>query len=252
MSCVRIAVGERTASVSALTPTVFRISFAESGVSFAVNPGGDDARILDKLSLLEHLPNCPLKCAEKKMGTRTLETESVRIVVNEENFALSWDAKVDDNTWTRVAQDRPIDPLIWTFDGKVRHYQVLEEDDAFFGLGECSGNLDRLGRRIRLAPTDAMGYDAESSQPLYKNIPFFIKKKRGGGEAPAVGIFYDTPSDCIFDFGCERSNYFGRYRYAEVREFSFVLNGFRLGSPFCVHFSCLMKKTIHLGACKIV
>jgi len=34
--------------------------------------------------------------------------------------------------------------------------------------------LDKQGSRIRLDPKDALGYDAETSDPLYKHHPFYI------------------------------------------------------------------------------
>jgi alpha-glucosidase len=71
--------------------------------------------------------------------------------------------------------------------------------------------MDRTGRRLRLSNLDAMGYDAQSSDPLYKHIPFYITRRPETGLA--CGLFYDTLSDGVFDFGCEHSNYHGAYRY---------------------------------------
>ena len=74
--------------------------------------------------------------------------------------------------------------------------------------------MDRSGRRFRLQNIDPMGYDARTSDPLYKHIPFYIARKPKTGAA--VGLFYDTLSDCAFDFGCEHSNYHGPYRSFEA------------------------------------
>ncbi len=70
--------------------------------------------------------------------------------------------------------------------------------------------MDRAGRRFRMNNLDAMGYDARSSDPLYKHIPFYITHHEQTGLA--FGLFYDTYADCAFDFGQERSNYHGLYR----------------------------------------
>jgi len=93
----------------------------------------------------------------------------------------------------------------------VRHYLARSAGEQYFGLGERSGGMDRTGRRLRLSNLDAMGYDAKTSDPLYKHIPFYITRKPDSGLA--FGLFYDTLSDCSFDFGCEHSNYHGPYRY---------------------------------------
>ncbi len=51
----------------------------------------------------------------------------------------------------------------------------LEKEDAFFGLGEKSGALDKRGRSFKLYNRDALAYDARRSDPLYKSVPFLIK-----------------------------------------------------------------------------
>ena len=39
--------------------------------------------------------------------------------------------------------------------------------------------MDRAGRRFRMSNVDAMGYDARTSDPLYKHIPFYITHDAG-------------------------------------------------------------------------
>ncbi|MGZ2906237.1 hypothetical protein AAEQ97_26420, partial [Pseudomonas aeruginosa] len=72
----------------------------------------------------------------------------------------------------------------------------------------------RAGRRLRMSNRDAMGYDARTSDPLYKHLPFYITRRPDSGTC--IGLFYDTLADCTFDLGCERSNYHGLYRYFEA------------------------------------
>jgi alpha-glucosidase len=86
---------------------------------------------------------------------------------------------------------------------------VRDPKEMYFGLGERSGAMDRAGRRFRMRNVDAMGYDARSSDPLYKHIPFYITRRPDGATA---GLFYDTLADCTFDMGSERSNYHGLFR----------------------------------------
>ena len=42
--------------------------------------------------------------------------------------------------------------------------------DQHFGLGDKSGPLDRSGRRFRMRQMDALGYNAETGDPLYKHV----------------------------------------------------------------------------------
>jgi alpha-glucosidase len=48
-----------------------------------------------------------------------------------------------------------------------------------------------------------MGYDAESTDPLYKHFPFLICR----GRDASVGLFYDNFSTSTFDLGQEIDNY---------------------------------------------
>ncbi len=101
---------------------------------------------------------------------------------------------------------------------KMRHYLVREHNERIFGLGDKGGMMNKADRRFRLDSTDAMGYDAETSDPLYQHVPFYICQNSAG----FVGVFYDTHTSCVFDFGKELSNYTGAYRYVETGEKALV------------------------------
>ena len=81
------------------------------------------------------------------------------------------------------------------------HYQTRKTHLCYYGLGETSGALNKHGRRFVMKPTDAMGYNAELTDPLYKHWPFLIVYD---SELDfAYGLFYDTRSKITFDLGCE-------------------------------------------------
>lgn len=94
----------------------------------------------------------------------------------------------------------------------VRHTLVRDLDELYLGLGEVSGEVDKHHRRHRLAPKDALGYDARDADPLYKHIPYYATLTPQGH---AVGLLYDVASEAVFDFGSEVDNYNGKYRFAE-------------------------------------
>ncbi len=50
-------------------------------------------------------------------------------------------------------------------------------DERFYGLGEKAGDLQRNGKRYEMRNLDAMGYNAASTDPLYKHIPFTITRR---------------------------------------------------------------------------
>ena len=90
--------------------------------------------------------------------------------------------------------------------------------DRYFGLGEASGAIDRAGRRLRIAATDALGYNARLSDPLYKHFPCFTVLTSPGQDAPSIayGLMYDNLAQGTVDFGAEVSAFRGKYRYYEA------------------------------------
>jgi alpha-glucosidase len=84
-----------------------------------------------------------------------------------------------------------------------RVYKKMPLDEHYFGLGDKVGPLDRRGQSFRLWNTDAFLFQ-ESTDPIYKSIPFFMTM-RGGRSA---GIFLDNTWSTSFDFGrIERNIY---------------------------------------------
>ena len=71
-----------------------------------------------------------------------------------------------------------------------------ELSDHFFGLGDKPGPLDRNGEAFTMWNTDSFGWQ-ESTDPIYKSIPFFIEFNHGR----ALGTFLDNTWRTNFDFG---------------------------------------------------
>ncbi len=90
----------------------------------------------------------------------------------------------------------------------------MEEEDCFYGFREKAGILNKNKSFLRERATDAMDYDAEKLDTLYKHIPFYIRLSRGTKKA--VGVFYHNSYDCVFDMGQEISGYWDRYCYYQT------------------------------------
>ncbi|HTX72188.1 MAG TPA: TIM-barrel domain-containing protein [Rectinemataceae bacterium] len=82
----------------------------------------------------------------------------------------------------------------------------LEDDDAFFGLGEKSGLLNKRNRSFKLFNRDALGYDAAISDPLYKSVPFFLKLNRESGAL--CGLYFPNLRVDEVNFGVESRFYY--------------------------------------------
>ncbi len=96
-------------------------------------------------------------------------------------------------------------------DGNNRrmHTSQIEETDHFFGFGESTGHLDKKEERLQLAPGDAMGYNPEKTDGLYKHIPFYVRLNEDNHIA--VGYFYHNTAECEFNLGKQKRNYWHRY-----------------------------------------
>jgi alpha-glucosidase len=92
--------------------------------------------------------------------------------------------------------------------GALQHHIARAASDRHYGLGDKSGGMDKTGRRFRIDAVDPCGFDAESSDPLYKMIPFYIVD----GEVGAHGIYYDNYATGAVDFGATLDNYHGLFR----------------------------------------
>jgi alpha-glucosidase len=91
-------------------------------------------------------------------------------------------------------------PIAWTSDG-FKVTKVKAADDHYFGLGDKPGDLDRAGEAFTMWNTDHFGWQ-ESSDPIYKTIPFFIQMRSGR----ALGVLFDNTYRTFFDFGRERDD----------------------------------------------
>lgn len=139
-----------------------------------------------------------------------LTTTSISLAVSLRPFGLRWSTQ-----GRTFANDRATYAYQWSARSPiVRHYMARELSDRFFGLGDKTGPLDHHGRRLRTLALDALGYDAKSSDPLYKHWPFLLGRDEASGVA--YGLFYDTLASTTFDLGCEYDNYHAFYRYAEI------------------------------------
>lgn len=82
-----------------------------------------------------------------------------------------------------------------------RLYKTMQPDEHFFGLGDKTGSLDRRNQAFTDWNTDAFGFQ-ESTDPIYKSIPFFISFNEGR----ALGVLFDNTFRASFDFGKEMVN----------------------------------------------
>lgn len=140
-----------------------------------------------------------------------LETEHLKISVSLPEFCLTW----HDAAGRAFAAD--LRRRAYQYDvqtGAVYHYLVRWTGERYYGFGEKAGPLDKAGMRMRMTNTDALSYNAETSDPLYKHYPLYITL------VPeldlAYGLLYDNLSETVFDMGREINAVYGPYRYYQA------------------------------------
>jgi alpha-glucosidase len=93
-----------------------------------------------------------------------------------------------------IAQDMPGRPIEYN-GSSFRVYRQSPPDEHYFGLGDKPGPLDRRNESFVDWNTDAFGWQ-ESTDPIYKSIPFFITYNRG----IAAATFLDNTWRASFEF----------------------------------------------------
>ena len=85
-----------------------------------------------------------------------------------------------------------------------------------------------------------MGYNAVSTDPLYKHIPFTITQRSD----ISYGLFYDNLSSCWLDLGNEIDNYHTAYRrwQAEAGDIDYYLF---TGKHVVMFITCRVSSDLH-------
>lgn len=181
--------------------------------------------------------DCPLE-GRDKLSTEGLKTVSPAIREEEDTLFFSLDGvdfTVEKKNFRILARtqngllyaDRS--GLAYNFAGELgegsAHYTLRHEGERIFGLGDKGGHVNKSGRSFTLEAVDSMGFHAESSDPLYKQIPFYICEN----EAGSYGLYYDTYSNGRVNFGEEHDNYFEPFNSIRFEEENLVFYLF-LGS----------------------
>ncbi|MGH7744844.1 MAG: TIM-barrel domain-containing protein, partial [Candidatus Dormibacteria bacterium] len=178
---VRLTAGDRQVTVTVISDSTVRVQVERKGAppaekSWAVLP--ENSSSAPKVSVSE----------QSNAVEISLASGSVRIMKNPLQIVfLDAQGKV-------INQDSTRAPM--AFNGaSFRVTKVMPEGEEYFGLGDKT-TLNLRNRAFTLWNTDAYGWQ-ESTDPLYKSIPFFM----GLNDGRAYGIFLDDTWRSSFDFG---------------------------------------------------
>lgn len=154
----------------------------------------------------ELLPNYK----DGKYKDSKISFSNCEILVESNPLRIKWNYK-----GKNLFEDRPTGAYYINTEGhRHQHFIHHNEGTKYFGMGEKSGHLDRTGRTFENKNLDAMGYDAETTDPLYKHIPFYIGKTQEN----SYGIFHDNFSISRYKFLSEIDNYHRPYVSYEAND----------------------------------
>ena len=174
---VRVQQGGETLEVTALRDDAIRVRMWQGGAE------PEDA----SWAILPEALHSRAKVTTEAAG---FSTGKLHVAIGPD-FALT----VTDNAGQVVQQDA--EPAV-RHGTSFRVYKRRTTDDHFFGLGDKPGPLDRSGEAFVLWNTDRFGWQ-ESSDPIYKSIPFFLTMRQGR----TLGVFFNNSYRSFFDFGRE-------------------------------------------------
>lgn len=214
--------GNVHAKIFILEKDIVRILFSEGETlklnrTWSIAPGMEDVPVEGRNRFDTDGFSLPAYETRQAEDVFIVETESLKLHIKLDGFKISW-FYLENENWIPLANDRKTQA--YNFDQSLGngpvHYLQRYLDEQYFGLGEKTGPVDKHGKRYRMLTIDAMGYDAEYTDPLYKHIPFYITRQKKTGIS--FGLFYDNLSSSIFEMGSELDNYHGLYRYFQAEK----------------------------------
>lgn len=170
--------------ILATAPGVIRVTYGPGGTlppdrSFAVLPNA--------------FPTTTSLRVSETAAELELRTDSLLVRVDKSPLRINF-LDGNGNVILRERADHPA-----AFNGtEFRVWHAMPDDEHYFGLGDKSGPLDHRDLAFTNWNTDAFAWQ-ESTDPLYKTIPFFLAMRHGR----AYGIFLDNTYRSNFDFGKE-------------------------------------------------
>lgn len=178
-----------TLEVSIISESILKFRFANDGYfeddfSYAVDP---------EFEIKETAFS--FKESEKHLVIRTAK---LQCFISKDNSKI----KISDSFGKILVEDEK--GYHWKEEKRFGGHVVIStlksvKENKYYGLGDKTGKLNLNGTRKELWGTDCYGYGNETD-PVYKNIPFFI----GLNGTEGYGIFLDNSFRTFFDFGSER------------------------------------------------
>ena len=184
---VELSAGRAKVRVTASRDGIIRVRVAPQG-TFPI----------DKSWAVIETPEVPPVKMEDRKDEIRLSAGGVTVTIHKSPLLISF----ADAQGRVILADEPSLPMAWNGQ-RIRIWKKLPPDENYYGLGDKAGPMNHRDHTFLNWNTDAFGW-GESTDPLYKTIPFFIGLRKGA----AYGLFFDNTYRSSFDFGKESPDYF--------------------------------------------
>jgi alpha-glucosidase len=180
---VLLSAGAARIQISVIAPNVVRLRYA---------PG--DLPTTESLAVIQGaFPNSAKPAVSDSTDSVILDAGAIKVQVSKKPLRIAFLSPGGEV----ISQDQPGWPV--SFNGSsFRVWKSMPQDEHYFALGDKTGPLDRRDESFTLWNMDMFGWQ-ESTDPLYKAIPFFLAMRNGA----AYGVFLDNTYRSNFDFGKE-------------------------------------------------
>lgn len=192
--------GGGAVSVTAYAPDVVRVRYHFTG-------------LWDKEEPMIHKPLGQWTAASTTFSDQgtyyLLSTTLLDVIINKSPFKVDFK---DKTAGYYLSQDwnMEYDPAYnytgqrGTSSSKLKCSKVVGSNQAFFGLGEYGGPLNRRGKELECWSVGTYNW-GELQNPTYMNMPFFYGVQPANGSIPAYayGIFFNNPCRPLFKFGTQ-------------------------------------------------
>jgi alpha-glucosidase len=173
--------------VSVLSPEIIRIRYAPHAAflpdfSYAIQPFSFQEPVIEFVETEDRyvLSTQVVKLQILKDGARLLFFDKAGLLTCEDSSGAFWEENHE-------------------FGGyNVHCTKKIQDGENFYGMGDKASDLNLRGRQFQFWSTDAYAYE-RNTDPLYRNIPFYIGLCKGN----AYGIFFDNTYRSSFDFGAQ-------------------------------------------------
>jgi alpha-glucosidase len=184
---VELTAGSAKVLITAFRNGIFRVRLSPNG-KFAKDYSW---------AVIESPDPPPVKVEESQQEVRII-AGNISATVHKSPLLIDF----SDASGNVLLADEPALPMAWN-GRRVHVWKKMPPDENYYGLGDKAGPMNRRNRSFTNWNTDEFGWQ-ESSDPLYKTIPFFIGLRKG----VAYGVFFDNTYRSTFDYGKESPDYF--------------------------------------------